>query len=151
MREFKIYPSNLRRHERDTNNRTKFTYVRVNLIFQPSLASGKPRIERKKENKSINTGKVFYLFFSRKLYHKVKLARPRTTYCIPNSFSASTKPIYNNGYGFSSHIPKQWFRRDFCNGASCTAPISKVERPISWDRLCATLECSVNNDRKVNK
>ena len=34
VREFKIYPSNLRRHKKDKNNRTNFTYVRVNLIFQ---------------------------------------------------------------------------------------------------------------------
>ena len=61
MREFKIYPSNLRRHKKDTNNRTKFTYVRVNLISQPSLASGKPRIEVKKVNRSINTGKVSFV------------------------------------------------------------------------------------------
>ena len=60
MREFKVYASNLRRNK-DTTNRTKFTYVRVNLIFQPSLASGKPRIERKKVNKSINTGKVSFV------------------------------------------------------------------------------------------
>ena len=57
MCEFKVYTSNLRRHK-DTTNRTKFPYVRVNLIFQPSLALGKPRIELKKVNKSINTGKV---------------------------------------------------------------------------------------------
>ena len=55
MREFKIYPSNLRRHRKDTHNTTKFKYVRVNLIFQPSLALGKPRIELKKVKKSINT------------------------------------------------------------------------------------------------
>ena len=63
MREFKIYPSNLRRHKKDTNNRTHddFTYVRVNLISQPSLASGKPRIELKKVNRSINTGKVSFV------------------------------------------------------------------------------------------
>ena len=48
--------SNLRRHKKDTNDRRKFTYVRVNLIFPPSLASGKPRIELKKVNRSINTG-----------------------------------------------------------------------------------------------
>ena len=58
MREFKIYPSNLRRHKKDKNNITKFSYVIVNLIFQLSLASGKPRIELKKVNRSINTGKV---------------------------------------------------------------------------------------------
>ena len=64
MREFKIYPSNLRHHKKDTNiiiNRTKFTYVGVNLIFQPSLASEKPRIELRKVNKSINTRKVSFV------------------------------------------------------------------------------------------
>ena len=48
----------LRRHIKDKNNITKFSYVLVNLIFQLSLASGKPRIELKKVNRSINTGKV---------------------------------------------------------------------------------------------
>ena len=48
----------LRRHKKDKNNITKFSYVLVNLIFQLSLASGKPRIELKKVNRSINTGKV---------------------------------------------------------------------------------------------
>ena len=47
--------------KKDTNNRTKFSYVRVNLIFQPSLAPGKPRIELKRVNKSINTGKVSFV------------------------------------------------------------------------------------------
>ena len=81
MREFKIYPINLRRHKKKVikkkkkKNRTKFTYVRVNLIFQPSLASG---IELKKVNKSINTGKVSFgfiltLFSSRENYITVVL------------------------------------------------------------------------------
>ena len=78
MREFKIYPSNLRRHKKKITkkkNRTKFTYVRVNLIFQPSLAPG---IELKKVNKSINTGKVSLgcivtLFSSRENYITVVL------------------------------------------------------------------------------
>ena len=60
MCEFKVYTSNLRRHK-ETTNRTKFPYVRVNLIFQSSLASGKPRMELKKVNKSINTGKVSFV------------------------------------------------------------------------------------------
>ena len=60
MCEFKVHTSNLRRHK-ETTNRTKFPYVRVNLIFQSSLASGKPRIELKKVNKSINTGKVSFV------------------------------------------------------------------------------------------
>ena len=39
MREFKIYPRNLRRHKEDKTYKTKFTYVRVNLIsVQPFLA-----------------------------------------------------------------------------------------------------------------
>ena len=61
MREFKIYPSNLRRHRKDTHNRTKFNYVRANLIFQPSLALGKPRFELKMVNKSINTEEVSFV------------------------------------------------------------------------------------------
>ena len=77
MREFKIYPIKLRRHKKknkQTNKqkKTKFTYVCVNLISQPSLAS---EIELKKVNKSINTGKVSFglycnlIFFPRKLHH----------------------------------------------------------------------------------
>ena len=38
MCEFKIHPSNLSRYEKDTNNRTNFTYVGVNLIFQRSTS-----------------------------------------------------------------------------------------------------------------
>ena len=40
------------------NNRTKFTYVCVTWILQPSLASGKREIKLKKANRSINTRKV---------------------------------------------------------------------------------------------
>ena len=79
MREFKIYPGNLRRHQKDTNNRTKFTYVRVNLIFQPSLAPGKPRLELNIHWESFVC--IVAIFSSRKLHHKVKPAGPRTTYC----------------------------------------------------------------------
>ena len=46
------------KNARITTRITKFTYFRVNLIFQPSLASGKPPIELKKANTSINTRKV---------------------------------------------------------------------------------------------
>ena len=34
MREFKIYPSNSRRHEKDTNNRTKKEYADIWLVSQ---------------------------------------------------------------------------------------------------------------------
>ena len=72
MPEFKIYPSNhLRRHKNYKNNRTKFTYVCVNLIFPASLASGKRDIELKKVNRSINSWKVslvLKLCFSPKNY-----------------------------------------------------------------------------------
>ena len=34
MREFKIYPSNLRRHKKDTNNRTKKEYANNWLVSQ---------------------------------------------------------------------------------------------------------------------
>ena len=61
MSEFKIYPSNLRCHKKEKNYRTKFTYIHVNLIFQPFLASGKLRIELKKANRSINTWKVSFV------------------------------------------------------------------------------------------
>ena len=80
MREFKIYPSKLRRPKKDTNNRTKLTYVRVNLIFQPSLATGKPRIELKKVNKSIYTGKVSLycnLIFVPKIISRSKTGRSK--------------------------------------------------------------------------
>ena len=33
MPKFKIYASNLRRHKKGKNYKTKFIYVRVNLIF----------------------------------------------------------------------------------------------------------------------
>ena len=62
MPEFKIYASNhLRRHKKAKNNRTKFTYVCVSLIFPPSLASGKREIELKKANRSINSWKVSFV------------------------------------------------------------------------------------------
>ena len=58
MREFKIYPSNLRHHKK---TQTAEQNVRVNVIFQPSLASGKPRIELNKVHRSMNTGKVSFV------------------------------------------------------------------------------------------
>ena len=88
MCKFKTYPSNLRRHKKDTTNRTNFTYgnVRVNLIFQRFISI------RKTSNREINKHweklvcRVILFFSSRKLYHKVKPAGPgragkRTTYC----------------------------------------------------------------------
>lgn len=75
MHEFKVYPSNLRRHKEGTNNRTKFTYVHVNLIFKPSLESGK---EGKQTNKHRESFICIVTFFLRKLYHKVKSAWPGT-------------------------------------------------------------------------
>ena len=84
MREFKIYPSNLRRHKKDTNNRTKFPYVRVNLIFQPSLAPGKPRIELNIHWESFVC--IVAIFSSRKLHHKVKPAGPTTIIILLGSY-----------------------------------------------------------------
>ena len=78
MREFKIYPSNLRRlPKKDTNNRTNLIYVRVNLIFQPSLATGKPRIELKKVNKSIYVSLYFNLIFFPKIMSRSKTGRSK--------------------------------------------------------------------------
>ena len=59
MHEFKIYPSNLRRHKKENVVETKFTYLGGNLNFPPSRASGKPQTEVKNVNKSVKYSERF--------------------------------------------------------------------------------------------
>ena len=83
IQSFKSF-NDLKRHKKDKNNQKKFTYVCVNLILPPSLASGKREIELKKANRWTKHFESFIcnetLFLSQKLHHKVKPAEPRTTY-----------------------------------------------------------------------
>ena len=68
------------KNARITTRITKFTYFRVNLIFQPSLASGKPPIELKKANTSITLGKFRVycnLIFFPKITSRSKTGRTR--------------------------------------------------------------------------
>ena len=115
MCKFKTYPSNLRRHKKDTTNRTNFTYgnVRVNLIFQRFISI------RKTSNREINKHweklvcRVILFFSSRKLYHKVKPAGPgagrkkdHILYCpITQSGFFSLPATGCGGWGLLSEAP----------------------------------------------
>ena len=70
--------------------KTKFTYLLVNLKFSPLLATGKPRIEIKKANRSINLKKVSFLlklrflpenYIAKSKWPDQGLAGPGATYC----------------------------------------------------------------------
>ena len=62
----------LRRHKKDTNNRTKFTCVRVNLILSPSLASGK---QINKQSKNLVC--IVTIFSSRKITSQRKTGQTK--------------------------------------------------------------------------